>query len=119
MKHITHSLKERKKLARSKIRGSKLRPRVSVSVSNKYTYAQLIDDEARRTLVSFSSLKLKKDKNYKAGKKVEQAREVGVELAKISQKNGIKQATLDRGKYPYKGRVKSLTEGLREGGLKI
>ena len=109
----------RKIRVRSGIFGTKDKPRVSVFASNRYTYAQVIDDSGRTTLAAYSSLQISQAKDYKKGKKVEEAKNVGLSLAKEMKKKGIKQAVLDRGRYAYKGRVKSLTEGLREGGLQI
>lgn len=94
-------------------------PRISVFASNRYTYAQAIDDEARKTLASYSSLKLARSKKLEKRKKVEAAKMVGLELVKIMKKEGITKAVFDRGRYVYKGRVKAVAEGLREGGLKI
>lgn len=111
--------KRRKKRISANIIGTKEKPRISVFVSNRYTYAQIIDDANRATLVSFSTLKLAKAKNYKKEKKVLEAKNLGIELVKRAKEAGIKKATFDRGKYSYKGRVKALVEGLREGGLKI
>lgn len=99
--------------------GSKVRPRIAVFASNRYTYAQAIDDDAKVTLTSFSSLSLKKGKDYKKGKKTDEAKQVGVELAKLIKDLKIAEAIFDRSIYAYKGRVKALAEGLREGGLKI
>ncbi|OGK11863.1 50S ribosomal protein L18 [Candidatus Roizmanbacteria bacterium RIFCSPLOWO2_01_FULL_37_12] len=112
-------VERRKKRVSSKIFGTKERPRVSVFASNVHTYAQVIDDVDRVTLVSYSSLQLSQAEKYKREKKVDEAKKVGLELAKIAGKSGIKQAVFDRGKYSYKGRVKALAEGLREGGIKI
>lgn len=95
------------------IKGKENKPRISVYRSNKYIYAQAIDDEKRITIASFSSLKIGK------GKKTEQARLVGFELGKKLLEKKINQAVFDRGVYSYKGRVKALCEGLREAGLKI
>ncbi len=120
MKRITNDrVLRRKRRVSSNITGSKLRPRVSVFVSNVYIYAQMIDDEARKTLVSHSSLIFAQNKDYKKEKKVVEAKKVGLELAVTALKKGIKEAVYDRGRYSYKGRVKALAEGLREGGLKI
>ena len=94
-------------------------PRVSVFRSLNQIYAQLIDDKQQHTLVSCSSLELSKGKKKLSGDKKEIAHAVGVELAKRSVKKGIEKAVFDRGCYLYHGRVKSLAEGLREGGLKI
>lgn len=112
-------VERRKKRVSSNIFGSKERPRVSVFVSNVYIYAQIINDTERKTLVSYSSLQLAKTEKYKKQKKVEEAKKVGLDLAVKAKKSGIKQAVFDRGRYSYKGRVKALAEGLREGGIKI
>ncbi len=88
-------------------------PRLSVFKSNKYIYAQLIDDENGKTLASFSSAKIK------VKGKIEQAKKVGEELAKVAQEKNIKTAVFDRGGFIYTGRVKALAEGAREGGLKF
>lgn len=109
----------RKKRISSNIFGTKERPRISVFASNLYTYAQAIDDEKRKTIVSYSSLSLSQTKEYKKRKKVEEAKEIGKELAKKLTESGIRQAVFDRGKYAYKGRVKALAEGLREEGIEL
>ncbi len=102
----------------SRIFGIKNRPRISIFRSNRYIYSQAIDDERKITIASFSSLKLFK-KESKKMKKTEEAKLVGKELAKILKEKGITKAVLDRRRYSYKGRVKQLTEGLREGGINI
>ena len=82
--------------------------------SNKFIYAQVLD--GGNIIASYSSLKLKnKDKSPKSI----QAKAVGLELAKILLSKKIKKAVLVKKKYAYLGRVKALTEGLREGGLQI
>jgi len=105
---------KRKARVRSKIRGTKEKPRLNVYRSNKNIYAQLIDDEAGKTLVGYSSLKIK---NLKT--KEEQSFKVGEELAKEALKKGIKEAVFDRSGYKYHGRVKKVAEGARKGGLKF
>lgn len=100
---------------RAKIFGTALRPRLSVFRSNKFTYAQLINDEASRTLVSASSREVKDGKKSKA----ELARLVGKLLAERAEKLGIKSAVFDRGAYKYHGRVRALAEGARSGGLRV
>lgn len=109
----------RKKRVRSNIFGTKEKPRISVFASNRYTYAQAIDDTGRKTLISFSSLEISQSENYKKNKKVEEAKKVGIDLAKNMIKKGIKTAVFDRGAYSYLGRVKALADGLREGGIII
>lgn len=101
-----------------KVRGTNERPRISVSRSNKYIYAQAIDDVKRVTIVSSSSKTLKKV-NDLATKKTEDAKKVGIALAKLMIEKQIKKAVFDRGEYAYNGRVKALAEGLREAGLII
>jgi len=100
---------------RSKVSGTAEKPRLSVFRSNRDIYAQLIDDDNGQTLVSASS----RDKGFKAaeGNKVEKSRQVGQELARKAVALGISQCVFDRSGYLYHGRVKSLSEGAREGGL--
>lgn len=99
---------------RSKFISSGL-PRVSVFRSLKYIYAQIIDDVNQKTLASCSSLELK----TLTGDKTAIAKDVGLELAKRAKTAGIEKAVFDRGRYLYHGRVQSLAEGLREGGLTL
>lgn len=91
------------------------RLRLSVFRSNKYIYAQIIDDEKGETLVSVSDLS--NLDNLGDLSKVEKARLMGKLLAEKSFKKGIKKVYFDRGKFKYHGRVKALAEGAREGGL--
>jgi large subunit ribosomal protein L18 len=120
MKNITFDrLLRKKRKVRSKISGTADRPRISINRSNKYIYAQAIDDEKRITIASYSSLCLvKKEKNEKVNKS-QQAFLVGKELAVILKNKKILTAVFDRNQYIYMGRVKKIAEGLREGGLKI
>lgn len=92
------------------------RLRVSIFRSNKHTYAQIIDDEKGKTIVSFSDRKLKK--NGLMGK-TERAFAVGEELAKLAKKKKIGKVFIDRGSYKYHGRVSALADGLRKGGLEF
>lgn len=106
---------ERRKLrVRSSLKNNEL-PRVSVFRSLNHIYAQLIDDAKHSTLASSSTLEVKKSK----GDKKSHAHAVGLVLAKKAQELGIQAVVLDRGQFLYHGRVKALTEGLREGGLKV
>ncbi|OUW83759.1 MAG: 50S ribosomal protein L18 [Saprospirales bacterium TMED214] len=99
---------------RRKIKGTAERPRLSVFRSNKFIYAQLIDDLTGTTLASASSRELSGD-----GAKAGQSAEVGKAIAERAKKAGIDTVVFDRGGYQYHGRVKSLAEGAREGGLKF
>lgn len=100
---------------RAKLRATGAGVRVSVFRSLNHFYAQLIDDNQGKTLVACSTLELKKV----SGDKKEQAKAVGLELAKRAQQQGITVAALDRGSFLYHGRVKSFADGLREGGMNI
>lgn len=106
-----------KKRIRKVVTGTQERPRLSVFRSNKQIYAQLIDDNAGTTLISASS----QEEPISAQKvnKVEQAKLVGKTLAEKAITAGIKSVVFDRGGYLYHGRVKSLAESAREGGLQF
>ena len=105
----------RHRRVRGKISGTAERPRLVVFRSNKGIFAQLVDDEAGRTLASASWLQLRPTK----GTKTDQAAEVGKALATAARKAGVKTCVFDRAGYLYHGRVKALAEGAREGGLKF
>jgi large subunit ribosomal protein L18 len=102
---------------RRKISGVGEKPRLSVFRSNTDIYVQLIDDIKGQTLAAVSS----KDKDIKAqkGNKVEKSKLVGSAIARKAVELGIKDVTFDRGGYLYHGRVKSVADGAREGGLKF
>lgn len=103
-----------KKGIRKRLSGSSERPRLSVYRSNKGIYAQIIDDVTGKTIVSASS----SSKDFAAkGTKSEQSVAVGKAVAAKAIAAGIKDVVFDRNGYLYHGRVKSLAEGAREGGL--
>jgi len=105
-----------RKRVRKAITGTASRPRLSVFRSNKEIYAQIVDDVEGKTLVAASS----RDKDVSVeGVKSKQATLVGKALAEKALKAGIETISFDRGGYLYHGRVKSLAEGAREGGLKF
>jgi large subunit ribosomal protein L18 len=97
--------------------GTAQKPRLSVFRSNTEIYVQLIDDAKGETIASASS----RDKDIKArkGNKVEKSKLVGAAIARKATELGIKDVTFDRGGYLYHGRVKSIADGAREGGLKF
>ena len=97
--------------------GTPERPRLSVFRSNKEIYAQIIDDQSGNTLVAASSRD--KELSEVKGTKSEIAAAVGKALAEKAIKSGIDAVAFDRGGYQYHGRVKSLADGAREGGLKF
>ncbi len=102
---------------RVKIKTKSHRPRLSVFRSHRYLWAQIIDDQKGKTLVSASDKELKSTK--KPGTKTEQASLIGKLLAQKALKLGIKQVVFDRGPYQYHGRVKALAESTKKGGLKF
>ncbi|OGN32999.1 MAG: 50S ribosomal protein L18 [Candidatus Yanofskybacteria bacterium RIFCSPLOWO2_02_FULL_47_9b] len=106
---------------RAKVSGTAERPRVAIFRSNRFTYAQVIDDVAGKTIISLSDHRPKKLKTTKAAKikKAESASATGKQLAVAMKDKGIVEAVLDRGGFKYHGRVKAFTDGLREGGIKI
>jgi large subunit ribosomal protein L18 len=101
---------------RRKIRGSAARPRLAVFRSNRYIYAQVIDDDAGRTLASASS-----QEPGMRGRRLtkETAAEVGKLVATRAKELGISRAIFDRGGYAYHGRIKALADGAREEGLEF
>ena len=100
------------------VSGTEAQPRLSVFRSNKEIYSQVIDDVNGKTIVSASSRE-KEILSFKKENKVFIAKEVGKLLGKRILDKGIKEIHFDRGGYLYHGRVKSLAEGAREGGLKF
>jgi large subunit ribosomal protein L18 len=104
---------KRRRRVRAKIHGSAERPRIAVFRSNRGVFAQLIDDDAGRTLASASWI----EPELRTLKGAEQARRVGATLAERARAAGIQTAVFDRGGYQYHGRVKALADGAREGGL--
>jgi len=108
----------RKRHARIRLRieGNPDRPRLSIFRSAKFIYAQVIDDSSGRTLATASS----REASLGAGPgKIDAARSVGRALAQRAKAAGVSAVVLDRGGYRYHGRVRSLAEGAREGGLDL
>jgi large subunit ribosomal protein L18 len=104
-----------KKRSRLQVAGRPDRPRLCVYRSNAEIYAQIIDDESGKTLLAVSSFKNTKAK----GNKIEKAAFVGKEIAEKATSNGIAEVVFDRNGFLYHGRIKSLAEAAREGGLKF
>lgn len=98
---------------RGKISGTAQRPRMSVFRSNKQIYVQLIDDLSGKTLAAASS------KGIEEGTKTEIAAKVGQAIAQTALAAGITEVVFDRNGYLFHGRVKSLADAAREGGLKF
>ncbi len=96
---------------RAKISGTSERPRLSVFRSNKFIYAQIIDDTKGKTLVQASDAKITK------GTKTERAKEVGNAIALVCLKNKINKVVFDRNGFKYTGRIKLVADAARAGGL--
>ncbi|HKL16862.1 MAG TPA: 50S ribosomal protein L18 [Patescibacteria group bacterium] len=112
--------KKRHRRIRGKVSGTKERPRLSVFKSNKFTYAQLVNDKKDETLVSADSRELKKDKKTKNKlNKTEAAKKTGELLAEKAKKKKIKKVVFDRSGYRFHGRIKALAQGARDKGLKF
>ena len=106
---------KRRRRVRAKVQGSAVRPRISVFRSNRGIFAQLIDDDAGRTLASVSWI----ESDLRTLKPMEQATRAGALLAERAKAAGIESVVFDRGGYQYHGRVKAFAEGVREGGLAV
>jgi large subunit ribosomal protein L18 len=106
-----------RKRIRKKISGTPERPRAYVFKSNRHIYVQLIDDENGEVLLSASTREKDFGTKTKNTKNMDAAKAVGEMLAKKAKGNKIKTIIFDRGIYPYHGRVKTLAEAMRKGGL--
>lgn len=104
---------------RKHISGTAARPRLNVFRSLTNIYAQVIDDEAKVTLVSASTLDKEIKEKFPYGGNVAAAREVGKLVAERALAKGIDTVVFDRGGYIYHGRVQALAEAAREAGLKF
>lgn len=100
---------------RKRLSGTSERPRLAVFRSLKHISAQIIDDSTGITLAAASSL----EKDLKATGNADGAKKIGLELAKRAKEKGINAVVFDRGGFQYHGRVSSLAEGAREGGLEF
>jgi large subunit ribosomal protein L18 len=114
------SIKQEKRIRRHKkirinMRGTKDKPRLFVFRSNQHIYAQLIDDDKAKVLMSTSDRDLKVSK----GTKSDIAKQVGKLIAKKAIENKIEKVVFDRGGIVFHGRIKALADGAREGGLKF
>ena len=113
MKRIILSNRDRiKNRIRAKVQGSEERPRLTVFKSNKFTYAQIIDDNAGKTLAQANSSEMK-------DKKMDAATEVGKEIAKAAKAAGITKVVFDRNGYKYTGRILALASAARVAGLEF
>ena len=114
LKRVARQRRHRR--VRKRIQGAPERPRLTVYRSNRHIYAQLIDDLDGRTLVAASTLEAEAQAD---GRKTDAAKRVGELIARRAREAGVERAVFDRGGRLYHGRVRSVAEGAREGGLQI
>jgi large subunit ribosomal protein L18 len=110
---------KRKTRIRKKITGTPARPRLSVFRSTKHMYAQIVDDTAGTTLITASSVEKSVKDQPKFDSKRALAAHIGKLVAERALDKGIKQVVFDRNGFLYHGRVKALSDGAREAGLKL
>ena len=118
------SRERRHSRVREKIRGSAARPRLAVFRSLTHIYAQLVDDDAGRTLASASDVRARPaspaaSEPQSKAKRIDSAKTVGTLLAGRAKQKGVTEVVFDRGGYRYHGRVKALADGVREAGVKL
>jgi large subunit ribosomal protein L18 len=109
----------RKKRIRKKVVGTSVKPRLSIFRSATHIYAQVIDDEAHKTLLSVSSLSKEIRELEDQGAKALLAKKVGALVAKKCLENNIKKVVFDRNGFIYHGRIKALADAAREAGLEF
>ncbi len=112
-------LVRRKHSIRKKVNGTAERPRLSVFRSSKHIYAQVIDDVAKKTIATVSTLDEAVKGELAGLKKSERAKKVGAAIAKKLKDKGIDKVVFDRNGYIYHGRVMALADAAREAGLKF
>jgi len=112
---VTRAARRRKHI-RKRIRGRAERPRLVVSRSLRHMYAQIVDDDAGRTLVALSSRASGLDLT---GDKKTQSKKLGEALAGRAREQGIERVVFDRDRFPYHGRIRMFAEGARGGGLEF
>ncbi len=96
------------------VNGTAERPRINVFKSNVHFYSQIIDDNTGKTLVSSSTQQLKLN-----GSNIENAKKVGLDLAKKAKEANIENVVFDRGGYIYHGKIQAFADALRENGIKF
>jgi large subunit ribosomal protein L18 len=109
----------RKRRVRAKITGTSERPRLSVFRSSQHIYAQVIDDEAGKTLAAASTLAKDVKGTIAEANKTDAAKKVGEAIAKACLAKGVKKVVFDRGGYVYHGRVSALADAARKAGLEF
>lgn len=104
---------------RKKVRGSDIRPRLTVSKTNRHIYAQIIDDSAGLTLAGIGTLSKENKEGANARKSKVSARSIGKQIAELAKKKNIEAVVFDRGRFKFHGVIAELAEGAREAGLRF
>ena len=107
----------RQKSVRRHVRGSEARPRLCVFRSGRHMYCQVINDATGTTLCALSTLSASVKGQLEGKKPVEQAKVLGIEMAKVCLEKSIKQVCFDRNGFIFHGRIAAVADGAREGGL--
>jgi large subunit ribosomal protein L18 len=115
--HKTRARNRRHRRVRKKVQGSAERPRLAVFRSSRHVYAQLIDDEAGRTLYAASTME--KDARGGTTSTVDAAKAVGKRIGERAKSEGVTKIVFDRGGFRYHGRVAAVADGAREAGLEL
>ena len=102
---------------RQRVRGSAARPRLAVFRSANHIYAQLVDDDAGRTVLAVDSRSKGFREPHKSGGNVSAAKAVGELLAQKAKAHGVERVVFDRGGFKFHGRIKALADAARAGGL--
>ena len=116
-KRINRQRQRRRFRVRNRVKRDSRRPRLCVFRSRKHMYAQIIDDEAGRTLVAASTAGKQPEGDLRYGGNKDAAAAVGKAIAQRAREAGIQEVTLDRREYKYHGRVAALADAARESGL--
>ena len=104
---------------RKKLRGTADRPRLCVCKSNRYMYAQLIDDDRGATVTSISSSRYKESQGAANYNQVAVCSRLGKDLGEALVARGIKEVVFDRSGYPYHGRIKAFADAVRQEGIRF
>jgi large subunit ribosomal protein L18 len=113
-------IKARKRRVRGKMSGTTERPRLSVFRSNKFTYAQVIDDSIGKVVAVANEHRLaKKTKKILSGTKLERAQAVGQSIADQLKSKQVKKLCFDRGSYQFHGRVQAVADVVRAAGIEV
>lgn len=118
----TANRNRRHKRIRARVKGTEARPRLAVFRSNKFLYAQIINDDAGTTLVNATSMTGKgkgKEKKSSKEKGMALAVKVGKEIATKAKAKGVSKVVFDRGGFIYTGHIKAFADAAREGGLEF